>query len=360
MTPALMKGNDAIAEAAIRAGCKFYAGYPITPQNEIPEYMALHLPGRGGVFIQAEAELSAINMVFGAGACGVRCMTSSSSPGISLMQEAFSYIAAAELPCVVVNIVRGGPGLGNIRAAQSDYFQSVKGGGHGDYKLIVLAPATVPEAYELTMRAFDYADYYRNPVLILGDGILGQMYEPVELTEYRCSLELPAKDWIIDGCGGRPSRVVKTLQLNPTGLESTTEMLITHNLRLQEKYRRITAGLCLSEQFRTEDAEILVTAYGTSARISREAVELARERGIRAGLVRPVTLWPFPSGAFQSGAATDILVVEMSAGQYVEDVALAAAGHPRQRPRVHLLGQGGGWYPSAEDVLAEIERIVNG
>src|SRR3989338_8665743 len=212
----IMKGNEVLAEAALQANCKFYAGYPITPQNEIPEYMSKRAPDFNAVFIQAEAEVSAINMLFGASAAGFRCMTSSSSPGISLKQEGISYIAAAELPCVIVNIVRGCPGLGNIRAAQSDYFQSVKGGGHGDYHMIVLAPSTVQELYDMTMNAFDYADYYRNPVLILADGILGQMVEPLELTEYKPILPKPQnKDWILDGCKGREPHVIKTLLLSP-------------------------------------------------------------------------------------------------------------------------------------------------
>src|SRR3989338_7975789 len=230
----LMKGNEALAHAAISAGCRFYAGYPITPQNEVSEYMSLHMPKAGGIFIQAEAELSAINMLFGAASAGVRCMTSSSSPGIALKQEGMSYIAAAELPCVIVNIVRGGPGLGNIRASQADYFMSVKGGGHGDYRLIVLAPSDLQELYNLTMNAFDYADYYRNPVLILGDGILGQMVEPVELKEYNSILKLPSKkEWILDGCNGREPHVIKTLLLSPS------DLLIKHNIHLEDKYKKI-------------------------------------------------------------------------------------------------------------------------
>src|SRR3989338_5625188 len=216
MSKILLKGNEVMAEAAVQAGCRFYAGYPITPQNEVPEYMSKRMPEVKGIFIQAEAELSAINMLFGASAVGARCMTSSSSPGISLKQEGISYIAAAELPCVIANIQRGGPGLGNIRASQGDYFQAVKGGGHGDYHLIVLAPSTVQELYDMTMNAFDYADYYRNPVLILADGILGQMVEPLELTEYKPILPKPQnKDWILDGCKGREPHVIKTLLLSP-------------------------------------------------------------------------------------------------------------------------------------------------
>ena len=219
----LLKGNEVMSEAAIRAGCKVFAGYPITPQNEVPEYMSRRMPAAGGVFVQAESELAAINMLFGASAAGARCMTSSSSPGISLKQEGISYITAAELPCVIANVVRGGPGLGNIRASQGDYFQAVKGGGHGDYRLIVLAPASLPELYELTMNAFDYADYYRNPVMILSDGLLGQMAEPVELKPYKPILDIPEKDYILDGCQGREPRVIKTLHLVPS------DALVKHN-----------------------------------------------------------------------------------------------------------------------------------
>ncbi len=350
MKKLLMKGNHALAEAAIRAGCKFYAGYPITPQNEIPEYMSLHLTKAGGIFIQAEAELSAINMLFGASSAGVRCMTSSSSPGMALKQEGLSYIAAAELPCVIVNIVRGGPGLGNIRASQADYFQSVKGGGHGDYKLIVLAPSTLQELYDLTMNAFDYADYYRNPVLILGDGILGQMIEPFELKEYKPILKLPSKkDWIVNGCKDRNPHVIKTLLLDPP------DLLIKHNIHLQKKYNKINNELCLFDEYKTDDAEIIIAAYGTSARVSREAVDTARNEGIKAGLVQPITLWPFPKEVFKKHQNKKFLVVEMSNGQFIEDVKLST----ECKPKIYFLGHGGGWYPDTEQLLEKLKEIKN-
>lgn len=344
-----MKGNEAIVHAAIAAGCKFYAGYPITPQNEIPEQMSLLLPKHDGVFIQAESELSAINMIFGASAVGVRCMTSSSSPGISLKQEGISYIAAAELPCVIVNIVRGSPGLGNIRASQADYFQSVKGGGHGDYHLIVLAPSTPQELYELTMKAFDYADYYKNPVLILGDGILGQMVEPVELKPYQPIFELPSKkDWILDGCKDREPHVIKTLLLSPI------DSLVKHNIHLQEKYKRINQELSLCEEYKTEDAEIIIAAYGITARVAREAVDVAREQGIKVGLIKPMTLWPFPKEIFQKYRDNNFLVIEMSEGQFIEDVKLSTDC----AARYYFLGHGGGWYPDTEKIMNKINEII--
>ena len=345
----LLKGNQIMAEAAVMAGCRFYAGYPITPQNEVPEYLSSLMPKVGGTFIQAESEIASINMLFGAAAAGVRCMTSSSSPGISLKQEGISYIAGAELPCVIANMQRGGPGLGNIRASQADYFQAVKGGGHGDYRLIVLAPSTVPELYELTMNAFDYADYYRNPVMILGDGILGQMAEPAELKPYKPILELPEKDYILDGCSGRKPRVIKTLYLRPT------MSLVEHNKHLQQKYNKINKELRLAEQYKTDDAQLVIAAYGTPARIAKGAVNLARENGIKVGLIRPITLWPFPADAFRSVAETakQILVVEMSSGQLIEDVKLATGCNIT----VEHLGLGGGWYPTVENIFEKIEKL---
>ena len=345
----LMKGNEALVHAAIKAGCKFYAGYPITPQNEIPETMSKLMPKSGGIFIQAEAELSAINMIFGASSTGVRCMTSSSSPGISLKQEGISYIAAAELPCVIVNIVRGGPGLGNIRASQADYFQSVKGGGHGDYHLIVLAPSTPQELYDLTMDAFDYADYFKNPVLILGDGILGQMVEPIELKPYNPILKLPSKkDWILDGCKDREPHVIKTLLLSPP------DLLVKHNIHLQEKYNRIKQELSICEEYKTEDAEIIIAAYGITARVAREAVDIAREQGIKIGLIKPITLWPFPKATFQKYKGNDFLVIEMSEGQFIEDVKLSTDC----AAKYHFLGHGGGWYPDTEQIIDKIKEIT--
>ena len=346
----LLKGNEVMAEAAVQAGCRFFAGYPITPQNEVPEYMSKRLPEVGGVFVQAESELAAINMVFGASASGARCMTSSSSPGISLKQEGISYIAGAELPCVIANMQRGGPGLGNIRASQADYFQAVKGGGHGDYRVIVLGPSTLPELYQLTMNAFDWADFYRNPVMILGDGILGQMAEPVELSPYKPIVNLPEKDFVLDGCKGREPRVVKTLVLKPA------DGLVAHNEHLQEKYQRIEDELSLCAEYETADADIVVAAYGITARVAKGAVRMAREKGIAAGLIRPITLWPFPKSLFLSIAqtASQVLVVEMSHGQFIEDVKLAIeAACP-----VEFLGKGGGWYPTEEIILEKIESMI--
>lgn len=346
----LLKGNEVMAEAAVQAGCRFFAGYPITPQNEVPEYLSHRMPEVGGVFVQAESEIAAINMVFGAAASGARSMTSSSSPGISLKQEGISYIAAAEMPCVIANVQRGGPGLGNIRASQGDYFQAVKGGGHGDYRLIVLGPSTLPELYQLTMNAFDWADYYRNPVMILGDGILGQMAEPVELTPYKPIVELPEKDYVLDGCKGRAPRVVKTLVLKPA------DGLVAHNEHLQEKYRRIEQELTLCEEYETQDAQIVVAAYGISARIARGAVRMARGKGVAVGLIRPITLWPFPKQPFLAIAksARRMLVVEMSHGQFIEDVKLAMnCALP-----VDFLGKGGGWYPTEEIILEKIEAMA--
>ena len=346
----LLKGNEVMAEAAIQAGCRFFAGYPITPQNEIPEYMSRRMPQVGGVFVQAESEIAAINMVFGAAASGVRCMTSSSSPGVSLKQEGISYIAAAELPCLIVNMQRGGPGLGNIRASQADYFQAVKGGGHGDYQLIVLSPASTQELYHLTMNAFDWADYYRNPVLMLGDGIVAQMAEPVEILPYKTILDLPEKDFILDGCKGREKRVVKTLILRPA------DGLVTHNEHLQAKYRRIESELTLCEEYQTDDADIVIAAYGITSRIAKGAIRMAREKGIAVGLIRPVTLWPFPKENFKSIASDtkQILVVEMSHGQFVEDVKLAIEG----ACPIEFLGKGGGWYPTEEIILEKIESMI--
>ncbi|MBD3164230.1 3-methyl-2-oxobutanoate dehydrogenase subunit VorB [Candidatus Woesearchaeota archaeon] len=345
----LMKGNEALCYAAVEAGCEFYAGYPITPQNEVPENMSKLMPKAGKIFVQAEAELSAINMLFGASAAGARCMTSSSSPGISLKQEGVSYIAAAELPCVIVNMARGGPGLGNIRGSQADYFQSVKGGGHGDYRLIVLAPSTLQELYDFTMDAFDYADYYRNPVLILGDGILGQMVEPVELKKYSPILGLPSKKgWILDGCKGREQHVIKTLLLSPP------DLLVKHNIRLQQKYSRIKKELSICKEYKTNDAEIIIAAYGITARVCREAVDIARENGIKAGLIQPITLWPFPEEVFRKYSDKNFLVVEMSEGQFIEDVKLATDC----KGNYSFLGHGGGWYPDTDKVLKKIKELL--
>ncbi|MBW2984206.1 3-methyl-2-oxobutanoate dehydrogenase subunit VorB [Candidatus Woesearchaeota archaeon] len=345
----LLKGNQALCEAAIKAGLNFYGGYPITPQNEVPEYLSSKLPKAGGIFIQAESELAAINMVFGASAAGARAMTSSSSPGISLKQEGISYIAAAELPCVIANMVRGGPGLGNIAGSQSDYFQATRGGGHGDYRLIVLAPSSVQEIYDLTMKAFDLADYWRNPIMILGDGYIGQMVEPVELKPYTQPENLPAKDWALTGCKGREPNVVKTLFLYPQ------DSLTKRNIELEKKYKKIREELSLYEEYETQDAEIIVIAYGISARVCKGAVKKARTEGIKAGLIRPITLWPFPKKVISQAAekAERFLVVEMSMGQMVEDVKLAINC---KKPVKHY-GFGGGWIPDVEDIVEKIKEL---
>lgn len=346
----LLKGNEVMCEAAVQAGCRFFAGYPITPQNEVPEYMSQRLPQVGGTFIQAESEIAAINMVFGASAAGARCMTSSSSPGVSLKQEAISYITAAELPCLIANMQRGGPGLGNIRASQADYFQATRGGGHGDYRVIVLAPGSLQELYHLTMNAFDWADYYRNPVMMLGDGITAQMAEPVEIVPYEPIVDLPKKDFILDGCKGRQPRVIKTLYLKPA------DALVTHNEKLQKKYKRIESELSLYEEYEIEGARIVIGAYGIAARIAKGAVRQARKKGLSVGLIRPITLWPFPKEVFAKAAETveQMLVVEMSQGQFIEDVQLAVNG----TCPVDFLGKGGGWYPNEEIILEKLESML--
>lgn len=346
----LITGNEAIAEAAIQAGCRFFFGYPITPQNKIPEYMSARMPQVGGCFVQAESELAAIYMVFGAAGAGARVMTSSSSPGISLKMEGISYIAGAELPCVIVNVMRGGPGLGGILPSQSDYFQATKGGGHGDYRLLVLAPSTVQEAVDLMMDAFDLADKYRNPVMVLADGYIGQMMEPVEFKK-RSSIPLPPKDWAITGAKGRPRNLIKTLYLNPEELEK-------HNFKLHRKYFEMAKNEVRVEKYMTEDAEIIIAAYGTTARISKTAIKILREKGIKAGLIRPITLFPFPYKTFEEAAEKidDIVVVEMNLGQMVEDVKLAVCG----KTKVHFYGRTGGMVPSYEEIATQVEKIAAG
>ena len=350
MAKVLMKGNEALAEAAIRAGCRYFFGYPITPQNEIPQYLAKRLPEVGGVFVQAESEIAAINMVYGAAGCGVRVMTSSSGPGISLKQEGISFIAAAELPCVIVNIQRGGPGLGGIQPAQSDYFQAVKGGGHGDYKLLVLAPSTVQEMVDLVGKAFALADEYRNPVMILGDGILGQMMEPVEFSEEIDNSSIPEKPWATTGAKGRKPNVINSLFLDPLELEK-------HNHHLQRKYNRMDKEV-LWENYKTDGAELVLVGYGSSARIAKAVVDKARAEGIKAGLFRPISLFPFPKVGLQEACeqANHVLTVEMSMGQLVEDVRY----NLEFKVPVHLHGRVGGMVPTTRAVLEEVRRLVNG
>jgi 2-oxoglutarate ferredoxin oxidoreductase subunit alpha len=347
----LMKGNEAIAEAAIRAGADAYFGYPITPQSEILEYLAEQNPMEttGMVILQAESELAAINMVYGAAATGCRVMTSSSSPGISLMTEGLSYLAGAELPCLIVNVARGGPGLGTIQPSQADYFQSTKGGGHGDYRLLVLAPESVQEMADFVALGFDLAFKYRNPVLILSDGVIGQMMEKVELPEPRAR-KTTLEPWATTG--KTPDRASNTI----TSLNLDTLKHEQHNLHLQAKYRRMEAEETRYTTYLCDDAEYIVTAYGASARISRKAVELAREKGIKAGLFRPVSLFPFPSKelAAVSKNAKGLLSVEMSAGQMVEDVRLATECNI---PTQHF-GRNGGVVHAPEEILNALEGII--
>jgi len=344
----LMCGNEALAEAAILAGCDAYFGYPITPQNEIPAYMSRRMPEEGRVFVQSESELAAINMVFGASATGKRAMTSSSSPGISLMQEGISYLAGAELPAVVVNVMRGGPGLGNIAPSQSDYFQATRGGGHGDYRTIVLGPSSVQELVDCMPLAFDLADQYRMTVVVLADGILGQMMEPIVFKK-NPRPKLPAKDWALTGAKGREQNIVRSLWLGEGVLEK-------HNNKLKAKYEQIEKNEVLCEQYEVDDAEIIVVAYGVAARIVRGAVTKAREEGIKVGWIRPITLWPFPTEQI-SKAADEFrifLTVEMSTGQMVEDVKLAIAG----KAPVVFYGRPGGGVPTVDELLDKIRQLT--
>ncbi len=347
----LMRGTHVIGEAAIRAGCRFYAGYPITPQNELTEYMAAQMaryPGR--VFIQAESELSAINMVIGASMAGARAMTSSSSPGISLKQEGISYLAGQELPAVIVNTVRGGPGLGNIAPTQGDYFQATRGGGHGDYRTIVLAPYSGQELADLTVKAFEYADRYRNPVMILADGMMGQMMEPVVLPEPIDPVTLPKGDYILDGAKGRPSRLVKSLYLDPPVMEE-------HNWKLFRKYQQIAREITTWEDFMIEDAKLVIVAYGTCARIAKGAIRRLREMDLKVGMLRPITLYPFPSKPMKELTlkVKSFLVIELSTGQMLEDVRLAVEG----RAKVHFYGRPGGVVPTPDEIAKHTNLIYH-
>lgn len=350
MTKKLMYGTHAIGEAAIQAGCTCYFGYPITPQNELPEYMSQRLPEvPGGVFIQAESELAAINMVLGASVAGARAMTSSSSPGISLKQEGISFLAGSELPAVIVNIVRGGPGLGNIAPAQSDYFQATRGGGHGDYRLVVYAPASVQEMADLTFHAFDVADEYRIPVMVMGDGMLGQMMEPVVMPKPRKGKKAPEKDYILTGAKGRPARLVKSLILDTKEMEE-------HNWKLVRKFKRIEERETRWEGYMLDDAEMVVIAYGTAARIALGAIKRLRreDANLRVGMIRPITVSPFPVTAIRDAAKTikDFFVFEMSTGQMVDDVRLALEG----QGSIHFYGRPGGVVPSARELGRSIAR----
>ncbi len=342
----LVRGNEAIAMGAIDAGCRFFFGYPITPQNEIPEYLSQHLPPLGGEFIQAESEIASINLLLGASATGARAMTSSSSPGISLMQEGISYMAGSELPCLVVNISRSGPGLGGISASQGDYFQATRGGGHGDYRVIVLAPSTVQEMYHLTRLAFDLADKYRNPAMILGDALLGQMKEPLFRGGYQ-PMQLPPKDWALTGAQEREPLRIKSLYLEDGELSE-------QNWKLFRKYERMKKEEVRFEAFRVEDASLIIAAFGSMARISKTSVELARSEGMKVGLFRPITLFPFPGEALSriSLATKSFLTVELNTGQMVEDVKLSI----NPDARVYFYGRPPGSLPSPEEVLEEIRK----
>jgi 2-oxoglutarate ferredoxin oxidoreductase subunit alpha len=371
-TVKLMKGNDAIAEAAVRAGCTAYFGYPITPQSEISAYMAKNMLERNRIFIQAESEVAAINMVYGASAAGARAMTSSSSPGISLKQEGMSYAAGADIPLVLVNVVRGGPGLGSIAPAQSDYFQSTRGGGHGDYRNIVLAPKSVQECADLTYLAFDLADQYRIPVIVLADGMIGQMMEGVVLPPERSLRDLPKRDWTAghlperEGRAGGPAVHITSIFLVPEELEARNKKRLIRYAEIASKEIRFEAAgyRTACNEFTGEGPDLTLVAYGTSARVALGAKKLAEKGGIKLGLFRPITLWPFPYKALTKIASTGkpMLVVEMSEGQLVEDVKLSVFEADPSVPRapVHLLAHSGGVIPTEEEVFEKVKEILGG
>jgi len=352
MAKILMKGNEAIAEAAIRAGAINYFCYPITPQSEVAEYMTRRLPEVGGVFLQAESEVAVGNILFGAASTGKRVFTTSSSPGISLMQEAISYLAGAQLPCVFINIMRGGPGLGGILPAQSDYFQAVKGGGHGDYRLLVLAPSTIQEAVDLTMLSFHLADKYRNPVMMIGDGMIGQMMEPVEFPDKYEEPPLPPKDWAATGAKGRDPHIIKSLFLDPLALEK-------NSIILHEKYEEMKKVEVRYELYKTDPKnKVLIVSYGTMARICQTAIDELEAEGISVGLFRPITLFPYPEKELLKEAKRNniktVLVIEMSTGQMVEDVERVIAGN---KP-VKFFGRTGGVVPSPEEAKEQIKELL--
>ena len=348
MAKVLMKGNEAIGKAAIDAGCRYFFGYPITPQNEIPEYLSRELPKFGGTFVQAESEVSAINMVYGAASCGVRVMTSSSSPGIALKQEGIGYITKAEVPAVIVNMMRGGPGLGGIQPAQSDYNMCVRGGSNGDYHNIVLAPSGIQEAVDMVKDAFDLADYYLTPVMILADGLIGQMMEPVDFS-YKSSRDLPEKTWAIQGRGNGGKHSIVNLNLEAEELEKA-------NIKLFKKYAEIEKKEKRHEDYKMDDAEYAFVSYGTSARIVKNAVEVLRKEGIKIGLIRPQTLWPFPDNAFENKKIKKYLVVEMSMGQMVDDVKLAC----NDKYKVEFFGRCGGVIINTDEVVEFAKSVIGG
>lgn len=348
METKLMKGNEALAEAAIQAGCDAYFGYPITPQSEVLEYLAKEMPGRGGVVLQAESEVASINMIYGAAGAGFRSMTSSSSPGISLMQEGISYIAGAELPCLIVNVNRAGPGLGTIQPGQGDYFQSTKGGGHGDYRLIVLAPSSVQEMADFVFLGFDLADKYRNPVLILSDGAIGQMMEKVTFGKFKPNKV--DKPWATVGKPAtRERNYITSLHIKP-------EMLEKHNEKLIAKYNEVKKNEVRFEEINTEDAEYLMVAYGLCARICHKAVNMAREKGIKVGLLRPITLFPFPTEKLNllADKMRLMLTVELNSGQMIEDVKLAVNG----KVPVEFYGRLGGMLPNPDEIVNKLENLI--
>ena len=346
----LTKGNIALAEGAIQAGCRYYFGYPITPQNDIPEYLARNLPKCGGTFIPAESEIASINMVMGASASGKRAMTSSSGPGISLMQEGISYLAGSEMPAVIVNIMRCGPGLGGIAPTQGDYNQAVHGGGHGDYRNIVLAPGSVQEMFDLTIKAFELADKYRNPAMIIADAMIGQFQEPCRLVPEK-PVEFPEKPWALTGRRGREPRLLKSLYLGDYEQEE-------HNLLLKQKYDEIQEKEVMVEMQRLDDAELIIIAFGTPARVAKTAISMAREEGLKVGLIRPITLFPFPTKQIyeHSKKAGKLLVVEMNTGQMMRDVRIAA----HRDASISFYGRPGGGFPFPDDVLAEIKKALDG
>ncbi len=347
MNKVLMKGNEAIGAAAIAAGCRYFFGYPITPQSELPEYMSRELPKIGGVFLQAESEVAAINMIYGAAGAGARVMTSTSSPGFALKQEGMSYIAGAELPALIVNVMRGGPGLGSIQPSQTDYFMVTRGGGNGDYRTIALAPSTIQEMVELIMESFDLAEKYRNPVVLCADGMLGQMMEPVEFPEHDTTMKYGI-DWASTGTKEkRKPNIINSLYLKP-------EILEEHNLHLIEKYKAITENEVRVETDGLEDADFIFAAFGTTARITKTAIEMLRAEGYKVGLIRPITLWPFPYSTFEglSDKVKFAITVEMNTGQMIDDVRIGVQG----KMPVYHYGRYGGMIPIAEDIVAEAKR----
>jgi len=349
MAKVLMKGNEAIALAAIKGGLDAFYGYPITPQNEVPEYLSKHLIDAGKVFLQAESEVSAINMVYGAAGAGKRVMTSSSSPGIALKQEGISYIAAAELPCLIVSVMRGGPGLGGIQPSQADYYQATRGGGNGDYQLIVYAPESIQETIDTVKGAFDTADYYRNPVMVLVDGLIGQMMESVDFDRPTKHRDLQPKDWATTGTKYHPGRrnVANSLHLDPALLEQ-------HNFHLQAKYKKIKENETQYEMINMENPDYVIVAYGTMARIARSAIEMLKKQGINVGMIRPVTIWPYPDKAFDliPAKTKGILCCELSMGQMLDDVLIANNG----RHKVGFFGRAGGMVPDPEEI---VDAIIN-